>query len=167
MLPWIIGGLILLLVLWIAIPKPYYIGKNVGPDAFGRNIAALLVLCDNGASLIISAKMSRIELEFSRVSGTEENAGVIFRIPRAAWSEAHEANIRNVLIANGYGLAKSPVKEDALLETWIDVPNIWDAWAGAKAARAAHLVLQTAGIDSQMRFDSRLVGPGKWRRRPS
>jgi hypothetical protein len=166
-LPWIIGGLVLLLVLWMAIPRPYHIGKGVGPDAFVKNIGALLVLSANGSSLIISAKTSDVRLEFSRVSGTEQSAGVLFRIPRAAWSETYETSIRNVLIANGYEVAKSNVKTETLLETWIDVPNIWENWAGARAARAAHLVLQAAEIGSGERFDSRLVGPGKWRRRPS
>lgn len=152
--------LALLLALWKLLGFQI-LGRNQGRQDFEHFIMSLLVLMENGGLLHVQHRGTAINFDLVRESGTgTDDAVVVLRFPRAVWSNAYEEKLLQVFDSQQFevNVSTDPASE-TILDVRIPVENIWEEeWCGARAARAAHLLLDTLCVPRNARFDFTFVG---------
>jgi hypothetical protein len=132
-------------------------GKNLRREDFERRVRSLLLLMEDGGILHVKHRGSPVYFDFMRSQGCADAATVTVEVPRTAWSEAHQARMYDVFVSNNFD-ARQDVSSSTLAQVRVPVDDIWVVWSGAKAARAAHLLLDVLGVPKDARFDLALRG---------
>ena len=157
----IVLGLIAAVALWLLFRflGSNYFGRGKTRADFGHAIRSLLLLMDEGGILRIHQQGSEVQFDFVRASGSDDAADLVLLIPRASWSLAVESNLEKVFDANEFDTSFSAEQpEGVLCKVRMHVSDIWDEACGARAARAAHLLVDTASIARDAKFDFALLG---------